>query len=255
VEKILVDLNADVGESFGVYSLGNEEGLLPYLTSVNIACGLHAGDPLVMERTIKKAIGLKLSIGAHPGYPDLQGFGRRRFSLSPKEVKCFLIYQVGALMGFLKVAKERLSHVKPHGALYNEACQNPEIARAIAEAVQEIDPELFLLARSGSEMVKQAKLVGTKVVEEAFADRNYGEDGDLLPRDHPEALIRNPEEAAKRALSMAKEKRVKTVSGMEIPLNFRSLCIHGDNPLAPAIARSIREIFAANEIEVSPFSI
>lgn len=255
MKEFIIDLNADVGESFGIYSLGKEEELFPYLSSVNIACGLHAGDPLVMEKTVRKAMELKLSIGAHPGYPDLQGFGRRRMALTPKEIKCFLVYQVGALMGFLKVARGRLSHVKPHGALYNEACRNPEVALAIAEAVQEIDPELFLLARSGSQMVIQARLVGTKVVEEAFADRNYGEDGDLLSRNHPEALIGDPEKAANRALYMVNEGKVKTVKGVELPLHFRSLCIHGDSPNALEIARSIREIFAQNGIRVQSFSV
>lgn len=254
MKEISVDLNADVGESFGIYRLGNDEELFPYLSSVNIACGLHAGDPLIMEETVKKALKSSLAIGAHPGYPDLQGFGRRKLSLSVKEVKSFLIYQVGALWGFLKVHKGRLSHVKPHGALYNDAAVNPELALAIAEAVQEIDPDLILLARSGSEMAKQARLIGTKVVEEAFADRRYLENGDLVPRGHPQALISDHAEASRRALTMVLEQRVQALNGSWIPLSFKSLCIHGDNPQALNLARSLRQVFKENGIQIVPIN-
>jgi len=254
MKEIFVDLNADVGESFGVYRLGHDEELFPYLSSVNIACGLHAGDPLVMEKTVKRALEFNLAIGAHPGYPDLQGFGRRKLALSPREVKSFLIYQVGALMGFLKVQKGKLSHIKPHGALYNEAAVNPELALAIAQVVQEIDPGLILLARSGSEMVKQARLIGTRVVEEAFADRNYQENGDLVPRSHPQALISDPVEASERALIMVQEQKVQALDGTWIPLSFRSLCLHGDNPHALDLARSIRRLFQENGIRVVPLN-
>jgi UPF0271 protein len=252
MKEIAVDLNADVGESFGIYRLSNDEELFPYLSSVNIACGLHAGDPLIMEETARKALKLNLAIGAHPGYPDLQGFGRRKLSLTPREVKSFLIYQVGALWGFLKVYKGKLSHVKPHGALYNDAAVNPELALAIAEAVQEIDPDLILLARSGSEMVKQARIIGTKVVEEAFADRHYLESGDLVPRNHPQAIISDHLEVSRRALLMVLEQKVQTLSGSWIPLSFKSLCIHGDNPNALNLARTLRQAFQENGIKVVP---
>jgi len=250
MEKLAVDLNADVGESFGAYQLGNDEQLFPFLTSVNIACGLHAGDPLVMEETVKKAIESHLAIGAHPGYPDLQGFGRRKMALTVREVKSFLIYQIGALEGFVRAHKGKLVHVKPHGALYNEAAADPDLAAAIAEVIQEVNPELILLAQSGSEMVKKAREIGVKVVEEAFADRNYTREGGLLPRNSPNALITDPAEAAKRALFMVRERKVPTAEGKMIPIFFDSLCLHGDNPSSVGLARSIRQAFQGAGIQV-----
>lgn len=247
-----MDLNADLGESFGIWSLGRDEKILPYLSSCNIACGLHAGDPLVMQKTVRLAAAQNIGIGAHPSYPDLQGFGRRKMELSPEEVYAFVLYQIGALHAFLKAQKAELAHVKPHGALYNLAAKDKKVASAIASAIKDFDPNLIFLGQASSSMIEVGQELGLRTCSEAFADRNYTTDGSLLSRSHPEALIINPQEAAQRAVKMIKEGKVRTVEGEEISISFQSLCVHGDNPAAAEILKAIRQAFMENGIQVLP---
>ncbi|MBO7405496.1 MAG: LamB/YcsF family protein, partial [Clostridia bacterium] len=199
---IYADLNADLGESFGAYKIGADEEIIPLVSSVNIACGWHAGDPLVMGRSVKLAKEYGVSVGAHPGYPDLMGFGRRNMKVSPAEVKAYIQYQVGALSAFCRAAGVKLHHVKPHGAMYNMAGADYKLARAVAEAVAEIDDSVTLLALSGSEMVRAAKEIGLPCASEVFADRNYEEDGSLRARSFPDSMITDEDECIRRILRM-----------------------------------------------------
>ncbi|WP_027717371.1 LamB/YcsF family protein [Desulfovirgula thermocuniculi] len=247
-----VDLNADIGESFGAYTIGLDEELIKYITSANIACGLHAGDPLVMERTVALAAAHGVAVGAHPGYPDLQGFGRRDMSLSPAEVKAYVMYQVGALMAFARAAGVKLTHVKPHGALYNTAARDPRIAAAVVEAVKAVDEGLVLLALAGSEMVKAARAAGLAVAQEVFADRAYHADGTLVPRGVPGAVIHDPEVAIPRAVRMVTEGKVRAITGEEIAIEADSICVHGDNPRAVEFARRLKEALVAAGVLVRP---
>jgi UPF0271 protein len=236
-----IDLNADLGESFGAYNIGQDSELLQWITSANIACGLHAGDPIVMERTVGLAQQRGIAIGAHPGFPDLQGFGRRNMVLAPMEVKAFLLYQIGALAAFVRSAGATLHHVKPHGALYTMAARDRNLARAIAEAVSVFDPNLSLMALAGSQMVEEGHALGISTIEEAFADRGYDKEGNLIPRSQPGAIIRDPQVVAIRAVQMIRSGFVQAVTGEQVPLSFQSLCIHGDNPNACAIAQAVHQ--------------
>lgn len=238
---LTMDLNADLGESFGAYHIGQDLELLQWITSANIACGLHAGDPIVMERTVGLAQQRGIAIGAHPGFPDLQGFGRRNMILAPTEVKAFLLYQIGALAAFVRSAGVTLHHVKPHGALYTMAACDRNLAAAIAEAVSVFDPNLSLMALAGSYMVEEGHALGISTIEEAFADRGYDRDGNLIPRGQPGALIRDPQIVAIRAVQMVRSGFVQAVTGEQVPLSFQSLCIHGDTPNAGAIAQAVHQ--------------
>jgi len=245
-----VDLNADMGESFGAYKLGLDGELLNLVTSANIACGFHAGDYMVMQKTVSMAASKNVAVGAHPGFPDLQGFGRRNMQLTPEEVRNLVIYQIGALQAFVRAEGTELKHVKPHGALYNMAAVNYELAKAIAEAVKKTVPDAILLALANSEMVKAANDVGIKVAQEVFADRAYNEDGTLVSRSMPGAVIDDPLEATERALEMVLEGKVKAINGKEIPIVAHSICVHGDNPKAVELASSIRKQLEKAHVEV-----
>jgi len=238
---LMVDLNADLGESFGTYKLGLDEELLNHITSANIACGFHAGDYMVMQKTVSMAVSKNVGVGAHPGFPDLQGFGRRNMHMKPEEVRNLVIYQIGALQAFAKAEGTQLKHVKPHGALYNMAAADSELARAIAEAVKEVAPETILLALANSEMVKAAQDVGIKVAQEVFADRAYNPDGTLVPRSIPGAVIQDPTQATERALRMVLEGKVTAIDGQEVHIVADSICVHGDNPQAVKLASNIRK--------------
>lgn len=251
---VRVDLNSDVGESFGAYKLGLDAEVLKHVTSANIACGFHAGDPMVMAKTVALAVENGVGIGAHPGYPDLQGFGRRNMNLTPEEVKNFVIYQVGALAAFARAAGRPLQHVKAHGALYNMAAKDAKLARAIAEGVKAVVPDAILLALAGSEMVKAGREVGLKVAQEVFADRAYNSDGTLVPRSQPGSMIHDPEVAIPRAVQMVTEGRVTAITGEEIAIQADSICVHGDNPEAIAFVVRIREALAAAGVEVVPLA-
>jgi 5-oxoprolinase (ATP-hydrolysing) subunit A len=235
-----VDLNCDMGESFGAWRMGADEAVLPHVTSASIACGFHAGDPGVMRRTVRAAAERGVAIGAHPSLPDLAGFGRRRMDVTPEEAYALVVYQVGALLGFTCAARVRLSHVKPHGALYNMAASDAALAEAIARAVRDVDADLVLFGLAGSALVREGERVGLRVASEAFADRGYEPDGSLTPRARPGALVADPEEAARRAVRMVLEGRVTASDGCDVAVRADTLCIHGDSPHAAESARILR---------------
>ena len=248
-----VDLNSDLGESFGSYKIGADELIIPLVSSANIACGWHAGDPLVMAKSVALAKQYGASLGAHPGYPDLMGFGRRNISASPAEVKAYIQYQVGALSACCRAAGVRMTHVKPHGAMYNMAGADIKLARAVVEAVAEIDDSLVLLALSGSEMINAANEKGLRCASEVFADRNYEEDGSLRSRSKPDSTIHDEDECIARVLRMIKEGKLKAITGRDIDIKADSICVHGDNPQALAFVKRIRSALAAEGIEIKPF--
>ncbi len=252
---IKIDLNSDMGESFGAYKLGMDEAVIQHITSANIACGWHAGDPLVMDRTVKMAVEFGVGVGAHPGYPDLLGFGRRNMDCTLEEVQKYLIYQIGALQAFCKINGTKLQHVKPHGALYLMAVENEKIARAVAEAIVSVNPELLYVALAGAKgefMSRIGQEVGLKVVYEAFADRAYTPDGTLVSRRQPGAVIKDPGEVSERALRMAKDGIVIAVDGTSIPLEAQTLCVHGDTPSAVDLVKKIRETLESDGVLVTP---
>ena len=246
----IVDLNSDIGESFGSYNLGMDEEVIKYVSSVNIACGWHAGDPLIMEHTVKEAIKNHVAIGAHPGYPDLMGFGRRNMDISPKEARAYMIYQLGALNAFTKANGTKLQHMKLHGAFYNQASIKPEIAEEIINGILDVDKDIILLALSDSYIANRAKEKGLRVAQEVFADRAYNDDGTLVNRKLHGAFIHDKEEALIRIKKMVLEGKVTTISGKEIQIVADSICVHGDNPLAVDFVRYIREGLINDGIQV-----
>ena len=249
----VIDLNCDLGESFGAYKMGLDEDVLPYVTSANIACGFHGGDPLVMEKTVALCKKYGVRAGAHPGFPDLVGFGRRNMSLSPKEVKASVMYQIGALKAFCSGAGIRLCHLKPHGALYNMAAKDYELAKAICQAVKEVDDSLILLALSGSEMLRAAKDTGLLAASEVFADRAYQNDGSLVPRSREGALIEDEDLAVRRVIRMAKEGVVEAIDGSIVSIEADSVCVHGDGAKALEFVKKIREGLLEAGVEVKGF--
>lgn len=247
-----VDLNSDVGESFGTYKLGLDEEVLKYVSSANIACGWHAGDPMVMRKTVEFALKNGVGAGAHPGFPDLLGFGRRNMVVSPDEAKQYTIYQIGALYGFVKALGGSMQHVKPHGAFYNMAAKDGKLAKAIIEGIWEVDKNLIVLGLAGSEMVKAAKERGLKVANEVFADRAYNPDGTLVPRSLPGSMIHDKDLAIKRVVRMVTEGKVTAITGEDIDIQADSICVHGDNPEAVGFVKSIREALASAGVDVKP---
>jgi UPF0271 protein len=244
-----IDLNADVGESFGPWPMGADDGLIPLVTSVNIACGAHAGDPSTIVRTAELAVRNGAAIGAHPGYPDLAGFGRRDLEMSADELRASIVVQVGAVIAGARIAGGRVTHVKPHGALYNRSARDERIAELIARAVQALDPGLRLVGLAGSASIAAGRAVGLAVVEEAFADRRYEPDGTLRSRRLDGALL-GPEEAAAQAVGIARDGRVTTTAGSELTLRADTLCIHGDTPDAVGIARAVRAALEAASVTI-----
>lgn len=236
-----IDINCDMGESYGRFKIGNDDTIFPYITSCNIACGFHGGDPLTIENTIKKAIKYGVRIGGHPSFPDLSGFGRRYMEMRGEELKALVKYQIGALKSMTESEGGELSYVKPHGALYNMAAKNISVAMCIGQAISEIDNNLKLMGMAGSEMEEAAKKNKLKFVAEAFADRRYEPDGELMSRNKEGAVISDAEEAAEQMLSMVKNKSVETSSGGLILIHAQSFCIHGDNPNAVNILKKINE--------------
>jgi UPF0271 protein len=247
-----VDLNCDMGEGFGRYSLGNDEEILSFVTSANIACGFHAGDPSVMKKTVRAAVGKGVAIGAHPGYQDLQGFGRRFIDVTPDEAYDLVVYQVGALLGFVATAGAGMQHVKPHGALYNAAAADTELSEAIASAVRDVDADLILFGLSGSELISAGERAGLTTASEVFADRTYRRDGALTPRREPGAVIVDHELAAEQAVRMVTEGRVASRDGEDVEVRADTICIHGDGPHAVEFARVIRTRLEGSGIEVGP---
>lgn len=239
--KLKVDLNCDLGESFGVYTSGNDKEVIPFISSVNIACGFHAGDPSIMRKTVKMALASGVSIGAHPGLPDLAGFGRRQMAVTAEEVFDLVLYQTGALWAFVKAEGGKLQHVKPHGALYNMAAVDVSLAEAIAEAIYRLNPELILYGLAGSSLVEAGERLGLRTAHEVFADRSYQSDGGLTPRGVAGALILEEQKAAQQALRMVMEGKVRCLNGHDITIKADTICIHGDEPHAPEFARKIRQ--------------
>ena len=236
-----IDLNADVGESFGAWSMGQDEALLPFLTSVNVACGFHAGDPLTMDRTVTAALARGIRIGAHPSHLDIRGFGRREIQASPEEVETDVLYQAGALRAFVESRGGRLWHVKPHGALYNQAARDPRLARAIARGVRRLGGGVTLVGLATSSAFREAAASeGVGFAGEAFVDRGYEGDGSLAKRGAPGAVFDNPEAAAAQAVGIATTGRVTTRDGASVEVFAQTLCLHGDNPNALDIARAVR---------------
>jgi UPF0271 protein len=248
-----IDLNCDLGESFGAYTIGGDQKILPFITSANIACGFHAGDPSVMRQTVKLAIEHHVAIGAHPGLPDLNGFGRREMAICAQEAYDMIVYQVGALYGFVKAEGVTMQHVKPHGALYNMAAKRPELAEAIAEGIYKVDPELILFGLSCSEMIKAGKKIGLKTAEEVFADRTYQPDGSLTGRRLANAMITDSDAAVAQVVRMVKEGRVKTLPGDDVAIKADTVCIHGDGAHALAFASQINETLKNAGITVTAF--
>ena len=246
-----VDLNCDLGESFGSYTLGLDDGVIPLVSSCNIACGMHAGDPLVMRQTVKKAYEAGVALGAHPGYPDLQGFGRRDLSLSPDEAYAFVLYQLGALSAVCTAAGAHLSHIKPHGQLYNRAAVDAELAAAIAQAVSDFDPKLVLVGLANGRLIDAGRDRGLTVAQEFFTDRNYTDEGTLLSRSNPAALITDENFAVQRAIRAIKEGTIESVSGTTISLCPDTICVHGDNVHALQFVKRIRAAFEAEGIQIA----
>ena len=252
-----IDLNCDMGEAFGRYDLGMDKQIIRHITSANIACGWHAGDPLVMDATVKLALENRVGVGAHPGFPDLLGFGRRNMACSPQEIRQYVTYQIGALQAFCAANNARLRHVKPHGALYLTAVDQPDVARAVAEAVAGVDPELIfvtLAGKKGEVMSRAGQEMGLAVVCEAFPDRAYTPEGTLQARQEPGAVIEDPVEVTERALRMVLEERVVAVDGSSIPLKVDTLCVHGDTPTAVTLTRDIRNALENEGVMLSPMT-
>lgn len=245
-----IDLNADVGESLGPWPMGADAELITLVTSVNVACGFHAGDPLTIRRTVRLALDGGAAVGAHPGYPDLVGFGRRAMAMAPAELEAAVLYQVAALAGIVHAEGGRLSHVKPHGALYHHVAADRPAAMAFARAVARLDPELRLVAPPGSALLDVAADVGLRCLVEGFADRVYEADGRLRLRHLPGAIHDDPEAAAAQAVAIARDGQVTAVDGTTIALRADTLCVHGDTPGAAIIAAAVRRGLAAAGIEV-----
>lgn len=244
-----IDLNCDMGESFGAWKMGNDEELMKYVSSINVASGFHAGDPTTIRKTIETALKYNVAIGAHPSYPDLQGFGRRELKMTPEEIFDSVVYQVSALSGVCRALGASLSHVKPHGALYNVAARDSTTAEAIAKAVLAVDPGLILYGLSGSFLIERGNEVGLKTANEAFADRRYEANGQLRSRLLPDSLITDSESATAQVKQMCLENTVQAVDGTNISIEVDSICIHGDGPTAAVLAKSIAD--SLNEINVS----
>lgn len=236
---LTVDLNCDMGESFGAWAMGNDAALMPFITSANIACGFHAGDPAVMKRTVRAALRHGVAIGAHPGLPDLVGFGRRNLAISPEEAFDMTVYQLGALAAVVKAEGTRLHHLKPHGALYNMAATDAALAEAIAEAVYRVQPELTLYGLAGSELTKAGEKLGLATAHEVFADRTYQADGTLTPRRQPDALIATAEAAIAQVLRMVQEGKVRAQQGHNVTIRADTICIHGDGAHALEFAQCV----------------
>jgi 5-oxoprolinase (ATP-hydrolysing) subunit A len=248
---VQIDLNADVGESFGAWHIGDDERLIPLVSSVNIACGLHAGDPVTLERTVGLAVAAGVAIGAHPGYPDVEGFGRRDMALSPAEIEASVLYQVGAVAAFAGAAGVPLRHVKAHGALYNRAAVDPAAAEAIARGVRRCRADLVLVGLAGSVLLEAGRAAGLRVAAEAFADRAYEPDGMLRARRHRDAVHDDPARAAAQAVQLVRDGGVTAVDGTFVPVAADTLCVHGDLPGAVERAVAVRAALEAAGIAIA----
>lgn len=248
-----IDLNCDLGESFGAYTIGLDEAVIPHVSSVNVACGWHGGDPLVMEKTVALARQFGVAVGAHPGFPDLMGFGRREIKASPDEVYAYVKYQLGALSGFTRSQGVEIQHMKAHGALYNMAGKDLALAKALCRAVHDFDSQMIVLALAGSKMEEACRELSVPCAREFFADRAYGPDGNLVPRSQPGAVIHDTPTALDRVIQMIRSGTITASDGSQLPVACDSICVHGDNESAVNFVTAIRQRLAQEQIEVQPF--
>jgi UPF0271 protein len=248
---MMIDLNSDMGESYGAYTMGADEEVLRWVTSANVACGWHGGDPSVMRRTVERAKALGVAVGAHPSYPDLLGFGRRVMQITRQEARDYMLYQIGALRAFAAALGLPLQHVKPHGAIYNVAVKDRELSLGIAEGIADAGGKLILVGLPGSELLRAGQEVGLRVAREAFGDRAYSEDGTLVSRKLPGSLITDPGVVAERVLGFTRG-MVTAITGKEIRVQADTICLHGDTPGAGAIARRVRERLEASGVKPRP---
>ncbi|MGE5347751.1 MAG: LamB/YcsF family protein [Actinomycetota bacterium] len=249
---MFIDINCDLGETDPATGPGNDEAVMPFISSASIACGFHAGDPLTIERTIRSAMRHGVSIGAHPGYPDRQNFGRKAMKMSHDELRAMILYQSGAVMAMAAAAGARMRHVKPHGALYNTAATDYDLSVVIARAVRELDPSLILVGQSGSQMIRAARDTGLACASEVFADRAYNDDGTLVARSTENAVLHDTGLMIRRVIRMIREKVVETVTGKLIPIEAETVCIHGDNETAPVFVKKLAEALKAEGISIRP---
>jgi UPF0271 protein len=250
-----VDLNSDMGEGFGVYALGDDAAMLEIVTSANVACGFHAGDPLIMHRTVELARAKRVAVGAHPGFLDLWGFGRRPIHGDrPDEVGKLVIYQIGALQALATSVGHEVTYVKVHGALANMAAVDDELADGIARAVRQVDRDLIFMVMPGMATERAGERAGLRLAREVYADRTYDDDGNLTSRKKPGAVIHDPELAARRVLRMLEEEAITTVTGAKLPARVDTVCVHGDNPAAVAMARTVRAVLETEGVAIAPFS-
>ncbi len=247
MNTVTLDLNCDMGEGFGAYAMGDDLALLDHVTSANIACGFHAGDPAIMQRTVTAALAKGVAVGAHPSLPDLQGFGRREMKVSPADAYAMVVYQVGALAGFARAAGGRLNHVKPHGALYNMAARDRRLADALARAVRDFDARLIFVGLAGSAMIDAAQALGLRTASEVFADRSYQDDGSLSPRGQPGAMIEDADASLAQVRDMLAGS-VRALSGQRVRVKADTLCLHGDQPGALAFAQHLRAALTADGV-------
>ncbi len=245
-----IDLNCDMGESFGNYEIGMDEKIMNYVSSANLACGYHAGDPNVMAERVKMAKEKNVEVGAHPGYPDLMGFGRREMDVGSDELKNYITYQIGALNGFLKQHGMNLQHVKPHGALYNSTANDEDLGRAIVSAILDFDDDVILVGLSGSKILEIADEMGLKSAAEVFADRAYNSDKTLVSRKRDGAVIHDEEVVEKRVIKMVEDEAVETIDGEEISIEADTVCVHGDNPEAVALTKNLKDSLEEDGITV-----
>ena len=249
-----IDLNCDLGESFGNYKIGMDEEVIPLISSANVACGYHASDPIVMQKTIAMTKKFGTAVGAHPGFPDLMGFGRRNLSVSPAEAKAYTLYQLGALDAFCRTQGVKMQHVKPHGALYNMAAKDYELARGICEAIYEFDKDLIVLALSGGQLIRAGQDIGLRTALEFFSDRAYEEDGTLVNRRKEGAVITDENEALARVVRMIKENKLTAITGKDISIKADSVCVHGDGVKALEFVKKIREKLTDEQIAIKPLA-
>lgn len=249
-----IDINADVGESFGAYTIGSDEALMRSVTSASVAAGFHAGDPSVLRRTIRLAKAHGVAVGAHPGFPDLVGFGRREMQVSPADAESFVLYQIAAVAGVATAEGVKLQHVKPHGALFNMAARDPSLAAAIASAVASFDPSLILFGLAGSQILTAGRAAGLRVASEVFADRAYEPDGSLRERTRSDAVIHETAAVVSRAVRMVTERSVEAIDGTVVPLDADTICVHGDTPGADALAARLRAGLEAAGVLVKALS-
>jgi UPF0271 protein len=249
---VKININADIGEGYGKYSIGNDTGLMPLIGSANVACGMHAGDPTIMVRTVKLALEHGVSIGAHPGFNDIWGFGRRQIRMRPQDLEYLVTYQIGALIALAGAQGAKVTHVKPHGALNNMAHDDLDYALAIGRGIKAADRELIYVANAGSQMTKAGQQLGLRVANEAYVDRVYDDSGKMASRERDDAVIHDPEQAARQVLGIIEEKALIATSGKRIPAEVHTFCIHGDEPTAVGVMRVLRERLAAAGVEVVP---